>query len=79
MAFIEDIILKPCFLKMQILRLIIFSLNAIYVFNSADKKEYDIIMTSLPVEVLLCIESFPGQSRIILLHPYKSLERFLDK
>ena len=31
----------------------------------------DVIMTSLPVEVLVYIKSFPEQSRIILLLPYK--------
>ena len=36
-------------------------------------------MTSLPVELLLYIKSFPEQSRIILLLPYKILERFFDK
>ena len=36
-------------------------------------------MTSLPVKVLLYIKSFPEQSRIILLLPYKILERFFDK
>ena len=54
-------------------------------FNSADEKEirsyiqFDVITTSLPVEVLLYIKSFSEQSRIILLLPYKILERFFDK
>ena len=34
---------------------------------------------SLSVEVLLYIESSPEQRRIILLQPYKILERFLEK
>ena len=67
------------------MKLFIFFLNAIYVFNSADEKErrskiqFDVITTSLPVEVLLYFKSFPEQSRIILLLPYKILERFFDK
>ena len=36
-------------------------------------------MTSLPVEVLLYIESSPVQRSIILLQPYKILERLLEK
>ena len=39
----------------------------------------DVIVTSLPVEKLLFIESSSEQGRIILLQPYKILERFLDK
>ena len=64
---------------------IFFFLNVIYVFNSADENKImtliqcDVIVTSLPVEVLLFIESSPEQRRIILLQPYKILETFLDK
>ena len=59
---------------MTILKPIIFSLNFVYVFNSADEKEimpkiqFDVIMTSLPVEVLLYVESFPEQRKIIFQH-----------
>ena len=62
-----------------------FSLNVIYVFNSAEENkimtliQFDVIVTSLPVEVLLFIESCPERRRIILLQPYKILGRFLDK
>ena len=41
--------------------------------------QFDVIMTSLPVEVLLFTESSPEQISIILLLLYKYLERFLDK
>ena len=43
------------------------------------KIQFDVIMTSLPIEVLLYIESSPMQRIIILLRPYKILERFLEK
>ena len=41
--------------------------------------QFDVIVASLPVEVWLFIESSPEQRSIILLQPYKILERFLDK
>ena len=49
----------------NVLKFIIFSLNVIYVFNSADEKQimseiqFDVIMTSLPFEVKLYIDSSP--------------------
>ena len=63
----------------NIQKLIIFSLNVIYVLNSADenkimtKVQSDVILTSLAVEVQLYIESSPEQRKIILLQPYKIL------
>ena len=63
----------------NVLKVIIFSLNVIYVLNSADENkimtyvESDVILTSLAVEVQLYIESSPEQRIIILLQPYKIL------
>ena len=63
----------------NIQKLIIFSLNVIYVLNSADenkimtKVQSDVILTSLAVEVQLYIESSPEQRKIILLQRYKIL------
>ena len=41
--------------------------------------QFEFIMTLLPVEVLLYIESSPEQRSMVLLGPYKSLEKFLEE
>ena len=81
--------LKPCFLKVQNRECpeanYFFSLNAICGFNRADEKtnmsliQFGVIMTSLLAELLLYIESSPERGSIILLRPYKILERFLGR
>ena len=47
--------------------------------NNSDVIQFDVIITSLPVEILLYVKSSTEQMRISLLQPYLILERFLDK
>ena len=47
--------------------------------NNNNVIQFDVIIKSLPVEILRYVKSSTEQSGISLLQPYLSLERFLDK
>ena len=59
--------------------LMLFVFSIMLMKKMISRIQFDVIMTSLPVDVLVNKETSPEQRRIILLQTYKILERFLDK